>query len=281
MQFSPPSEFSEGVAEPSFMLHKHVFEMQDPRQSYFNGLPEQFVMLADATLVAEDVRLPVHQAILAANSSFFGEIFLTAREHQSEHEDTLHCPLPGDKLEDVLTVLKYCYQSCRLFSCSKPALVSAQDACSLARFAHKYDMRPLLQECEVYLISQAQLAEANHTSIDVSAIVTWVLVAETCHLMRLLAHCELVLAKSWDVGCWQHNCLMSNESISRSSLLRILRAAQHHTIASEHRMQQIVVNRYNCFSHTSSCYVTVETLMAWQQVKEKPSSHKLGSNDVY
>lgn len=74
---------------------------------------------------------------------------------------------------------------------------------------------------------------------------------------------------------------MSDESISRSSLLRILRAAQHHTIASEQRMQQIVVNRYNCFSHTSSCYISVETLMAWQQGKELTPSHKLKSKDDY
>lgn len=256
------------------MLHKHVFEAEDPQLGYLNGLPEHFVKLADAALVAEEVSLPVHQAILAANSSFFGELFLTAQEHQAGRSNLLQCPLPGDKLQDVLTVLKYCYQSCTIFSCSKPTLASAQDACSLARFAHKYDMQPLLQECEAYLITQAQAAESNHTSlaVDVHAIVEWALVAETCHLTRLLAHCELVLAKTWDASCWQDTLLTSEDSISRSSLLS---ATQYHTVASEQRMQQIVVNRYNCFSNSSSCHVSVDVLMAWQQGKEQAVSVKL------
>lgn len=249
------------------MLHKHSYIAEDLRHSYLNGLPEQFVKLADATLVAEETSLPVHQAILAANSSFFGEIFLAAQEHQVGHSDLLLCPLPGDKLEDVLTILKYCYQGCTIFSCSKPTLSSPRDACSLAHFAHKYDMQPLLQECEAYLICQAQATEARHISLDVNAIVTWALVAETCHLTRLLAHCELVLAKTWDFSCWQDSVLTNADGLSRASLLRILRAAQHHTVASEQRMQQIVVNRYNCFSSSSSCHVTVDTLIAWQQGK--------------
>lgn len=260
------------------MLHEPISEAEDLRQSYLNGLPEQFVKLADAALVAEGVSLPVHQAILAANSTFFGDIFLTAQEHQAGRSDLLHCPLPGDKLEDVLTVLKYCYQSCTIFSCSKPALASAQDACSLARFAHKYDMQPLLQECELYLITKAQTAENNHASVDIGAIVSWASVAETCHLTRLLAHCELVLAKTWDANCWQDTRLMGEDSISRSSLLRIMRAAQHHTVSSEQRMQQIVVNRYNCFSQTSSCHVTIDMLIAWQQGRaEADPSHKLSA----
>ena len=234
---------------------------------YLDNLPEQFARLADAVLVIEDVELPVHQAILAANSPFFGDIFLTASQSSSDKTSCkLHCPLPGDKLSDVLTVLRYCYRACTLFSPSKPRLESAEDACSLARFAHKYDMQALSEACEAFLVSKVQAVETAHDSLDVNSLVAWTMLAEECNMTQLLANCELILARTWDTCLWQHALLCNTDSISRACLLRILRAAQHHMIASEQRMQQMVVNRYNSF-HTGArhtCHADLADLLSWQ-----------------
>ena len=103
------------------------------KRPYLDDLPEQFAQLADVTLIAEGVELPAHQAILAANSPFFGDMFLSSSEGSKDTSTgRLRCPLPGDKLDDVLTVLRYCYQYCTLFSSTQPRLESAKDACSLA-----------------------------------------------------------------------------------------------------------------------------------------------------
>jgi hypothetical protein len=243
------------------------------KRPYLDDLPEQFAQLADVTLIAEGVELPAHQAILAANSPFFGDIFLSSSEdNKGTSRGRLRCPLPGDKLDDVLTVLRYCYQSCTLFSSNKPRLESAKDACSLARFAHKYDMQALLRECETFLTTRAKAVEASHDTLDITSVIEWTALAEECGMTRLVAHCELVMAKSWDTSLWQDNRLTDTDSISRACLLRVLRAAQHHMIASEQRMQQMVVNRYNSF-HTGAsptCHAGINDLIKWQQAQQVP-----------
>lgn len=231
---------------------------------YLCGLPEQFARLTDVTLVAEGVSLPAHKAILAANSPFFGDLFLSDSDNFSRNSGChMQCPLPGDKLEDVLTVLKYCYQSCTLFSPTKPRLQSAKDACALARFAHKYIMPALLHECEDFLTAQARNVEVSNDSLDISSIVQWASIAEECNLSHLLAQCELIMAKSWDTNLWQHALLVDSNSVSRACLLRVLRAAQFHMISSEQRMQQMVVNRYNSFR--TVCHADITDLVKWQQ----------------
>jgi len=238
-------------------------------RQYMHGFPEQFAKLTDVTLVSEGVELPVHQAILAANSPFFGDIFLSASESNDAClGEKMRCPLPGDKLEDVLTVLRYCYQSCTLFSSSKLCLESAKDACSLARFAHKYDMQALLRACETFLTESARAVETSRESLDITSVVEWTSLAEECGMTELLAHCELIMARTWDTSLWQDSHLTESDSISRACLLRILRAAQHHMVASEQRMQQMVVNRYNSF-HTGAsptCHAGVNDLIKWQQL---------------
>lgn len=235
------------------------------QQIYFEGLPDHFVKLADAVLIAEGSSLPVHQAILAANSSFFGDIFLEARKQKLQQGELLQCPLVGDSLADVLVVLQYCYQACTIFSCNED-LESAEDACCLARFAHKYDMQPILEKCELFLISRVKVAGNDCTGLDIDALVTWTALADSCNMSELMAHCELAMAKSENEKLWQHSQICSGDTLSRACLLRILRAAQHHTAASEHRLSQVVTNRYNHFGFRPSCHVTVEDLISWQQI---------------
>ncbi|KAL0029779.1 hypothetical protein WJX79_009975 [Trebouxia sp. C0005] len=60
------------------------------KRPYLDNLPEQFAQLADVTLIAEGVELPAHQAILAANSPFFGDIFLSSSEGNKDTSRSLH-----------------------------------------------------------------------------------------------------------------------------------------------------------------------------------------------
>ena len=124
-------------------------------------------------------------------------------------------------------------------------------------------MQALLRECETFLTTKAKAVEASHDSLDITSVIEWTALAEECGMTQLVAHCELVLAKSWDIGLWQDNRLTDTDSISRACLLRVLRAAQHHMIASEQRMQQMVVNRYNSF-HTGAsptCHAGINDLI--------------------
>jgi hypothetical protein len=136
-------------------------------------------------------------------------------------------------------------------------------------------MQALLRECETFLTTKAKAVEASHDSLDITSVIEWTALAEECGMTQLVAHCELVMAQSWDRNLWQDDRLTDTDTISRACLLRVLRAAQHHMIASEQRMQQMVVNRYNSF-HTGAsptCHAGINDLIKWQQASRSQTSH--------
>ena len=121
-------------------------------------------------------------------------------------------------------------------------------------------MQALSAACEDFLISRAKAVETARDRLDISSVIEWTSLAEECNMTQLLANCELILARTWDTCLWQD----------------ALRAAQHHMIASEQRMQQMVVNRYNSF-HTGArqtCHAELADLIAWQNptATETPDS---------
>ena len=134
----------------------------------------------------------------------------------------------GDKAKDVCTALQYLYQGCTVSIASALVIAAPRDAESLARFAHKYDIRPLLNPCEEFLVQQMQttLSEgigAINTGraleddvkrsglLSSSAAVTHIVdLAETCGMNVLLAHCELFMMRSDDTSLWTDPAMLSN-----------------------------------------------------------------------
>lgn len=183
---------------------------------YYGQSSADFQGLADAILVVEEQRLPVHKAILAANSATFAKMFRScsgSTEHSSE------IPL-DDSLHEVCTTLKVVYEGCSALHASK--LRSAEDAYCVTNFAHKYDMKELLEECEAYLVEQAR----NPSKLfgQPGATVRWTLLAEKCEMSTLLAHCELSMARKTDDTFWS-NPSENAMHLSTDSLLRMLKVA--------------------------------------------------------
>ncbi|KAL0044723.1 hypothetical protein WJX82_006897 [Trebouxia sp. C0006] len=114
-----------------------------------DGLPAAFADMSDAILLVDDARLPVHKAILAANSAVFAELFMTASAQQSL--SLLEVPLPGNRMWDVYTALKYLYRGCTPCASSSPEIKSTDDAKALVLFAHQYAIKSLLNACEEFL----------------------------------------------------------------------------------------------------------------------------------
>ncbi len=74
---------------------------------YMDGLCPSFADLTDATLRVDGARLPVHSAILAANSQVFAELFIAARADANESKASqLKVSLLGDKMWVVLYCLE-------------------------------------------------------------------------------------------------------------------------------------------------------------------------------
>ncbi len=144
-----------------------------------DGLPAAFADMSDAILLVDDARLPVHKAILAANSAVFAELFMTASAQQSL--SLLEVPLPGNRMWDVYTALKYLYRGCTPCASSSPEIKSTDDAKALVLFAHQYAIKSLLNACEEFLVKLAQgdLSDGGLTGYylftNFDAIASWTL----------------------------------------------------------------------------------------------------------
>ncbi|KAL3158794.1 hypothetical protein ABBQ32_011521 [Trebouxia sp. C0010 RCD-2024] len=189
-----------------------------------------FASLADAHLVIEGIRLPVHSTILAANSDILAQIFAEATaQHPTQRQ--LEVPLPGDSLRDVSTALRYFYKGCTVWLANALEISEALNTISLAKFAHKYGIEPLLQACQDSLIIAVQL---NPESAGSETLRTqyWTImaqvvdVAETCGMWKRLAHCEFCIIANEHSDFWTHPAMLSDQ-VSKHSLLRMLRSFKH------------------------------------------------------
>lgn len=184
----------------------------DTDTDYFGQSSADFQRLTDAILIVEEQQLPVHKAVIAANSATFAKLF-----ESCPTEACSVLPL-DDSLHDVCTSLKFLYDGCTALKAVK--LRSVEDAYCVSNFAHKYDMKALLEECEAYLV------QARRTKLfsQPGAIVRWTLLAEKCEMGTLLAHCELFMATRIDESFWTD--LTENAmQLSSDSLLRMLKVA--------------------------------------------------------
>ena len=115
-----------------------------------------FASLADALLIVEGQKMPVHSTILAANSDVFAQMFVEATEQHPIFKHLMEVPLPGDSLKDVFTTLHYLYKGCTIWLASALEISGPEDAMSLAKFAHKYGIEPVLQACQEYLVAAVE-----------------------------------------------------------------------------------------------------------------------------
>ena len=193
--------------------------------AYMLGLSEQVASMGDAVLIVQEVELPVHTYVLAANSPVFATALETIAPQQSKR---LHkIPLEGDSLPVVCTALRYMYLGSLVVSPSEPAIKSCDDAAALVSFAHKYGITQLVDKAEGYLIGEACQDSGKALFGDEKQLIEWVILAETCKLDGFLAHAERFMIQHMDVNFWQGEVARVKDGISQQCFLRVLRGALH------------------------------------------------------
>lgn len=174
----------------------NILDSKLPEYMCVPGLPEHFVLLVNTVLIVENTALPIHSQILAIGSPVFCDYFVTALTSGKNRRCTVTLPLVTDSLETVCIALRYLYD--RLANRKRPETLgkSLAEAEAVLGFAHKYDMKNVLEECEPYLV---QAVAAGTIALDVSeTAVRWLALAEGRGLGTLLAHIELHMIKYSD-----------------------------------------------------------------------------------
>ena len=196
------------------------------------GLSEQFARLADAHLIVQGKHMPVHSVLLAVGSPISADLFITAAEDPAvrSKDDGLSVAMAGHTIADIGAVLNYLYQRSAYPLTNNPSKqlwMSVDAARPIIKFAHKFNMKSVLEECDSCLSENAQDGDGQVMFSTSEAVIAWAVLAEEYGLKRLLACTLLFMVKALDPGFWQPNSF-ANHNLSQACWMRLMQAAQHH-----------------------------------------------------
>lgn len=195
------------------------------------GLPEHSARLADAHLVVQGKHMPVHSALLALGSPIFADLFITAAEDPAvrSRDEGLSVAMAGHTIADTGAVLRSLYQRSALpltNTPSKQLWKSVDAARPIVKFAHKFNMKSVLEECDSCLSEKAQDGDGRVMFSTSEAVIAWAELAEECDLKHLLACTLLFMVKAMDPAFWQPDSF-AKHNLSQACWTRLMQAAQH------------------------------------------------------
>lgn len=197
-------------------------------EGYLEKMTSEFRNLTDAVLLVSDQQLPVHKAIIAANSSVLAQMFDLVTPTSS---DKFQVSL-DEEIDVVRQALSYLYETCKI-GATMTRLRSCEDAAKLAAFAHKYDVQGMLNVCERYLIDAVQHLPRSTPSSDNSAV-EWAVLADRYDMYNLLAQCEFHLLKFCSTASFWTDTKSVASRLSSESLRRIIRATKTTQVRAHH-----------------------------------------------
>lgn len=254
-------------------------------------LPEQSACLADAHLVVQGKHMPVHSALLALGLPIFADLFITAAADPavSSRDEGLSVAMAGHTIADTGAVLRYLYQRSAFPLTNNPSKqlwMSVDAARPIIKFAHKFNMKSVLEECDSCLSEKAQDGDGQVVFSTSEAVIAWAELAEECDLKHLLACTLLFMVKAMDPAFWQPDSF-ANHNLSQTCWMKLMQAAQHSMRDSARifQAQEQTIDTPRLYIHTSCCggyngwcvkckglpkaafpaggHVSIATLMSW------------------
>lgn len=200
------------------------------------GLSKQFVGQTDACLLVEGQQFQVHSQLLAVGSAVFANLFSTAQaENTAATINQLSVAMVGHTIPDTRMVLEFLYKRSIVGltdTPSKQLWQSVDKARPIITFAHKFDMKGILEECDTCLSKKAQEQGGRLIFSSTDATFAWGALADSCSLQKLLSNVELFMLRCVDPMFWQSESSATHQ-LSQACLTRILRAAQKELAATK------------------------------------------------
>ena len=201
------------------------------------GLAEQFASQTDAYLHVDGDYVPVHTAVLALQSPVFADMFKLASDNSTavhRQNGNICIPMTSHTFAGVCAAIKFLYQwttSNWENTPSKGIWRDIDTARPILQFAHKFNMKNILKDCDICLSEKAQEDQGRKLFCHTDAVVMWAALAEEFTLTHLLSHAELFMAKTLTPNSWLRDHPVTSQ-LSQACLFRVLRAAQQYTIDS-------------------------------------------------
>ena len=231
--------------------------------AHLTGFSQQFASETDAFLLVQGEQFPVHRAFLTYASTVFCGLFEAAQAENlaaGEIKDGKICvTMAGHTIGDTSIALSFLYQ--RVLGSMTPApskqlWQSVDQARPAIEFAHKFDMRCILDEADTCLSEAASTLHGDQMFDSMDAIVAWANLAHGCCLKKLLSEVELVVLKSHSTDIWRSPVACQ---FPQACQLRVLRAAQQDRAALEADL------KCGCNRTWGVKHVNSSTLLSWQE----------------
>ena len=166
---------------------------------------------------------PVHSAIISAQSPFLSQVIADLKHKGSTEHQPAQLPMMEDDCSAVRSMLACLYG--RFPRAHRQQGIEASPTVNvdyqylrLMRLTHKYGMLGILQDLETSLVLALRRLAVPY-SMECNLVLAIAAFAEDCKCGQMLAVCEAIIAKEFDMFSIRHEALSS--SLSSASLFRI------------------------------------------------------------
>ena len=197
------------------------------------GVTEECASQTDAYLHVNTDYVPVHSAVFTLQSPVFADMFNSAGGNQARAQrrhNKICIPMTSHTFVDVRAAVMFLYQWTTSNLENTPSRELWKDIDTtrpLLQFAHKFNMKNVLKDCDICLTEKARQDEGRKLFSHTDEVALWAVLAEECQLSHLLSHAELFMAKHLTPTSWLSDSSCAAQ-LSPACLLRVLRAAQQY-----------------------------------------------------
>lgn len=171
---------------------------------YLSRLSKQMLSGIDMACVAEGKIFPVHSYVIMSASPVFSDVIashFSAVIDGSSQSAVLQMPLDTQE-KTARKALQHLYARCAFDAATPHGIADAHEAETLAMFAHKYNIQPMLEDADSFILKSISkkdksLPEGEPAVKGAEGIIGWAAVADRLSMTKTLKHCEAWLVTNF------------------------------------------------------------------------------------
>lgn len=163
---------------------------------YLSHRSEQMLFGIDMACVAEGKVFPVHSYVIMSASPVFSDVIASHFSeviNGSSQSAVLQMPLDTQE-KTARKALQHLYAQCAFGAPTPHCIADVHEAENLAVFAHKYNIQPMLEDADKFVLESISTYESLLETGDAVKIaeelIEWAAIADRLSMTKTLARCE-------------------------------------------------------------------------------------------
>lgn len=172
--------------------------------TYLSRLPEQMLSGIDMACVVEGQVFPVHSYVIMSASPVFRDVtasHFSAVIIGSSQSAILQMPLDTQE-KTARKALEHLYARCVFDAATPHNIADATEAVDLAVFAHKYNIQPMLEDADSFVLNSIStkyesLLDNEAANKAAEEVIEWAAIADRLSMLKTLKHSEAWLVTNF------------------------------------------------------------------------------------